>query len=130
MSHGVPSIGSELEDDLGDDDDDDDDDGMLEDGLVDTGLNLMRTFNEHLDNNISLIRNFLDGLEYQRQFGDHRMLETLERNGAGFFRLARNCLDCECRQNSSRASSPTTWEQATANAMYYRTRPRSADRDT
>ena len=125
--HGVLNIGSELEEDLGDDDDDD---GVLEDGLVDTGLNSMRTFNEHLDDNISLIRNFLDGLEYQRQFGDHCMLETLERNGAGFFHLARNCLDREHRQNSSRASSPTMWEQATANAMYYWTRPRSADQDT
>ena len=125
--HGVLNIGSELEEDLGDDDDDD---GVLEDGLVDTGLNSMRTFNERLDDNISLIRNFLDGLEYQQQFGDHCMLETLERNGAGFFHLARNCLDRERRQNSSRASSPTMWEQATANAMYYRTRPRSADQDT
>ena len=60
--HGVLNIGSELEEDLGDDDDDD---GVLEDGLVDTGLNSMHTFNERLDDNISLIRNFLDGLEYQ-----------------------------------------------------------------
>ena len=126
LLHGVPNIGSELDDDLGDDDDD----GVLEDGLVDTGLNSMRTFNERLDDDISLIRNFLDGLEYQRQFGDHRMLESLERNGAGFFRLARNCLDRERRLNSSRASSPTTWEHATANALYYRARPRSADKDT
>ena len=62
--HGVLNIGSELEEDLGDDDDDDDD-GVLEDGLVDIGLNLTCTFNKRLDNNISLIRNFLDGLEYQ-----------------------------------------------------------------
>ena len=59
--HGVLNIGSELEEDLGDDDDD----GVLEDGLVDTGLNLMHTFNKRLDDDISLIRNFLDGLEYQ-----------------------------------------------------------------
>ena len=58
------------------------------------------------------------------------MLETLERNGAGFFHLARNCLDRERHQNLSRASSPMMWEQATANAMYYRTHPRSADQDT
>ena len=60
--HDVLNIGSELEEDLGDDDDDG---GVLEDGLVDTGLNSMHTFNERLDDNISLIRNFLDGLEYQ-----------------------------------------------------------------
>ena len=58
------------------------------------------------------------------------MLETLERNGSGFFHLARNCLDCERRQNSSQASLLTMWEQATANAMYYWTHPRSADQDT
>ena len=58
------------------------------------------------------------------------MLETLECNGAGFFHLARNCLDRERCQNSSRASSPMMWEQATANVMYYWTRPRSADQDT
>ena len=57
--HGVLNIGSELEEDLGDDD------GVLEDGLVDTGLNSMCTFNKCLDDDISLIRNFLDGLEYQ-----------------------------------------------------------------
>ena len=61
--HGVLNIGSELEEDLGDDDDDDD--GVLEDGPVDTGLNSMCTFNERLDDDISLIRNFLDGLECQ-----------------------------------------------------------------
>ena len=124
---GVPNSSEGLEDDQADDEDDD---RVWEDGLVDTGLNSMRTFNERLDDDINLIRSFLDGLEYQRRFGDLRMLESLERNGAGFFRLARNCLDRERRLNSSRASSPTTWEPATANAMYYRARPRSADRDT
>ena len=60
--HGVLNIGSELEEDLGDDDDDD---GVLEDGLVDIGLNTTCTFNKRIDNNISLIRNCLDGIEYQ-----------------------------------------------------------------
>jgi hypothetical protein len=127
-SHAVPDSGAELL--VEDQDDDDDDDGVLEDRLVDTGLNSTRSFSERLDDDINLIRDFLDGLEYQREFRDHRMLESLERNGAGFFCLARNCLDRERRLNSSRASSPTTWEQTTANTMYYRARPRSADKNT
>jgi hypothetical protein len=111
-------------------DDDDDDDVDDDDGLIDTGGNAMQTFQERLDDDIDLIKDFLNGLEYQRQFGDHRFLDSLERNGAAFFRFARNCLDRERRLNSSRAPSPTTWEQTTANAMFYRSRPRSADRDT
>ena len=117
---GVPNSSEGLEDDQADDEDDD---RVWEDGLVDTGLNSMRTFNERLDDDINLIGSFLDGLEYQQRFGDLRMLESLERNGAGFFRLARNCLDREHHLNSSRALLPTTWEPATANAMYYRARP-------
>ena len=124
---GVPNSSEGLEDDQADDEDDD---RVWEDGLVDTGLNSMPTFNERLDDDINLIGSFLDGLEYQRRFGDVRMLESLERNGAGFFRLAGNCLDRERRLNSSRASSPTMWEPATANTMYYRACPRLADRDT
>jgi hypothetical protein len=121
LSHGITNSSTELEDDGGDDEGDDsdneDDDGVLEDRLVDTYLNSMHTFNEHLDNDISLIRNFLNGLEYQRQFGDHHMLESLGCNGARFFCLMRNFLDHECHLDSSQASSPTTWEYTTANAM-------------
>jgi hypothetical protein len=118
--------------DNGEDGGSDEEDGAVEGDLVDTlaGVESMRTFQERFDDNISLIRNFLDGLEYQRQFRDLRMLESLERNGSGFLRLARNCLERERRQNSTRAASPSTWEHETANAMYYRARPRPADRDT
>jgi len=37
-------------------------------------------------------RDFLDGLEYQLQFKDERMLDMVEREGAGFWQLAQNCL--------------------------------------
>jgi hypothetical protein len=114
------------EEDGGNDNDNDDD----ADGLVDTGHNAMQTFQEHLDNNIDLIKDFLDGLDYQRQFRDHRFLESPECNDASFFRFARNCLSREQRCNSSRAASPTTWERTTANAMFYCSCPQSADRDT
>ncbi|OAX30654.1 hypothetical protein K503DRAFT_704982, partial [Rhizopogon vinicolor AM-OR11-026] len=66
------------------------------------------------------IRNFCDGLEYQIQFNDYRMLTTLDRNGSSFLRLVDSCLS---RENSSRSRSPTTWEKETASAMYYHVRP-------
>ncbi|KAJ6586198.1 hypothetical protein B0H19DRAFT_925748, partial [Mycena capillaripes] len=76
------------------------------------------------------IRDFADGLEYQRQFQDSRMLDTLEREGASFLRLADNCLSRERRVNSTRSTAPSTWERSTSNAMFYRTRPVLSDRDT
>ena len=74
------------------DNDPDLDDHDLDDGLVDTqiGLETRATFRERLDERTRLLREFADGLEYQRQFTNHRMLETLERDGAGLFRLAKN----------------------------------------
>ena len=41
-------------------------------------------FRERFEGNIATIREFCKGLEYQIQFGDQRMLETLEREGALF----------------------------------------------
>jgi hypothetical protein len=88
------------------------------------------TFCECLADRIKTLRDFCDGLKYQIQFEDQRMLATVEREGAGLFRLADNCLSKERRFNSTRAASPTTWERTTTNAMYYRTRPRPSDVDT
>ncbi|KAF7349473.1 SWIM-type domain-containing protein [Mycena sanguinolenta] len=88
------------------------------------------TFDERLTSTLTKIRDFCDGLEYQRQFRDLRVLDTLEREGASFFRLIDNCLSRERRANSSRSAPPTTWERSTANAMFYRTRPNPSDRDT
>jgi hypothetical protein len=98
--------------------------------LVQPGSGSRATFRERLNERIQLLREFADGLEYQRQFTDHQMLETLERDGAGLFRLAKNCLSRERRLNSSRSSSPTTWERTTSNALYYRARPRRGEEDT
>ena len=69
-----------------------------------------------------MIRDFADGLEYQVSYQDRRFLKTLQKEGAGFFRLAENCLSSrEHRFNSSPEASPTTWESSTANMMpFYR----------
>ena len=115
---------------VGDEELEDDD----EDGLVDTESGLAigdrATFRERFTEHIETIRQFCGGLEYQLQFEDHRMLETLEREGASFLRLAQSCLSCERRMNSLRGSSPTTWERETAKAMFYRTRPPRRDVDS
>ncbi|KAJ7444262.1 hypothetical protein B0H11DRAFT_1695726, partial [Mycena galericulata] len=73
------------------------------------------------------LRDFSDGIEYQRQFRDSRMLDVLEREGASFLRLAENCLSRERRVNSTRSAAPSTWERSTLNAMFYRTRPVLSD---
>ena len=98
-----------------------------DDELVDTegrsGAMDKATIKEKMVNYIQIIRDFCDGLEYQVQFQDPRFLKTVEKDGAGFIRLAQNCLSRERRYNSSRAASPTTWERSTSNAMFYRSRP-------
>ena len=103
------------------------DEGEGDDGLVDTEERWVnadkKMYKEKMDNYIRIIREFTDGLEYQGKFQDPRFLTTLEKDGAGFFRLAQNCLSRERRLNSSRASSPRTWEKSTANVLFYRARP-------
>lgn len=105
-----------------------------DDDIVDTGPTLGTdngsTFRERFTDNIATIRDFCDGLEYQLQFGDRRMLETLEREGASFLWLAKSCLSQERQLNTTRGPSPTTWDPTTSRAMFYRTRPRREDSDT
>ncbi|KAJ7774512.1 hypothetical protein DFH07DRAFT_865834 [Mycena maculata] len=89
-----------------------------------------RTFDERLTSHLRKIRDFCDGMEYQHQFQDSHMLDTLEREGAGFFGLIDECLTREHCVNSTRSQAPTTWDPSTANAMFYCTRPVPSDRDT
>ena len=103
------------------------------DDIIDTeGPNVVGglTYGERIEARVVLLRDFADGLEYQLQFGDSRMLDRLEREGTGFFRMAESCLSRECHLNLTRGASPTTWEKATSSALFYGTRPRHADKDT
>jgi hypothetical protein len=104
------------------------------DELIDTALETRRsggeTFRETMRTHIDTMKDFCDGLEYQIQFEDQRFLDTLEREGGRFMRLMQNCLSRERRSNSTRSAKPTTWEQSTANAMFYRTRPVASERHT
>ncbi|KAJ7307825.1 hypothetical protein DFH08DRAFT_975430 [Mycena albidolilacea] len=100
-------------------DSEDEDDG----DLVDTQPDDPRTFVEAMDENIDLIIEFAKGLKFQRQFRDQRMLQTLEREGTSFLRLARACLGKEKRLTSTRDKAPSTWDKSTGTAMFYRARP-------
>lgn len=103
-----------------------------DDDIVDTEIGMFdgRTVCERLSQHIGMLRDFADGLDYQLQFNDHRMLDSLEREGATFIRFARTCLERERRMNSTRGSSPTTWEKGSASTMFYRTRPPRRDCNT
>jgi hypothetical protein len=112
----------------GDEDEDEDEDG---DNLVDTevasGVGSRGTFRERAIEDIQMLRDFCNGLEYQLQFDDHRMFQTMEREGATFMRFAKSCLSRERRLNSARGSTPSTWDRSTASAMFYRARPARRD---
>jgi hypothetical protein len=123
VSHGTGAGGDESHADTAaeaspDSEDEDEDD------IVDTQADDdRRTFVEAMDENIELILEFAKGLKFQRQFRDQRMLQTLERDGAAFLRLARACLGKEKRLRSTRGKAPSTWDKSTSTAMFYRARP-------
>jgi len=53
------------------------------------------TFEGAMNANVDLIAEFAQDLRYQVQFRDQRMLNALEREGSGFLRLARACMEKE-----------------------------------
>jgi hypothetical protein len=118
MPNMQPGLGDDCDEDSGSDDDD----------LVDTGAK--GTFKERLDNHLQVLRDFCDILEHQKQFNDHRMLATVERDGAGLLRLARNCIDIEKHSNSSRSATPMTSDRLKTNTTFFRVRPRRSERQT
>jgi hypothetical protein len=104
----------------------------LDDGIVDTenGMFDSRSVQKRMSQHINMLRDFADGLQYQLQFNDRQMLDSLEREGATFMRFAQTCLDRERHTNLTRGSSPITWEQETASAMFYQMRPPHRDNNT
>lgn len=54
-------------------------------------------YHTRMHTHIRNLRTFCDGLEFQLQFNDYRMLETLEREGAGFLDFVGDCLKKEGR---------------------------------
>ncbi|KAK7439562.1 hypothetical protein VKT23_017491 [Stygiomarasmius scandens] len=91
-------------------DSDDDSDGLVDAGEADS-VNMF-TYEQRMRGHIWTIREFCDGLEYQIQFCDARMLDNLERAAARFLRLANDCLSVEKRDNTNRGHRIGTWDQA------------------
>ena len=83
-----------------------DDELDMTDSLINTETNNNSTehltIHEHLLKHIHLLQDFCNGLKYQLQFNDARMLQVVEREGAGMLRLAENCLNRERRLNTTR----------------------------
>lgn len=103
--------------------DSDDEDKFDVSGALEMAQGAGLTFEEAINEDIDLLSEFLQGLRYQIQFCDQRVLNILEREGAGLFRLARACLHKEKKLKSRRGGeTPSTWEKSTINALFYRTR--------
>ncbi|KAF8157931.1 hypothetical protein B0H34DRAFT_749244 [Crassisporium funariophilum] len=88
------------------------------------------TFDKSMKEKINILRDFLGGLEYQIQFCDGRMLQALEREGAGLLRMAKVCLSKERRMQSTQGETPSTWEQSTSSGMFYHSRAAHSDSNT
>nr|GAT46378.1 predicted protein [Mycena chlorophos] len=88
------------------------------------------TFEAEFDAEIERLERFTEGLKYQRQFRDRRMLDMVQKKGSSFLRLAQACLSKEAAAQDNRREMPRTWDAQMADAMYYRPRPRDADRNT
>lgn len=54
-------------------------------------------YHQRMRAHITNIREFCNGLEYQLQFDDYRMLDVLEREGGAFLHLVQDCLKKEGR---------------------------------
>jgi hypothetical protein len=90
-------------------------DDELEDNVGEEQLGGM-TFEEAINDDIEVITEFLAGLHFQIQFRDQRMLNTLEREGAGFLKFARACWSKEKTKRGG--GQPSTWEKSTITAMF------------
>ncbi|CAA7267460.1 unnamed protein product [Cyclocybe aegerita] len=58
---------------------------------------LPEIYHQRMQTHIRNLRDFCDGLEYNLQFNDYRMLDTLEREGGPFLNLVADCLRKEGR---------------------------------
>ncbi|KAJ3782228.1 hypothetical protein GGU10DRAFT_275997, partial [Lentinula aff. detonsa] len=96
----------------------------------DVALNIGSTFKEQMEDLTRDLHSFADGLAYQIQFRDNRMLSAVLRHGGSFLRMMEACLEKEKRHNMNRGAPLATWDSGSASAMYYRTRPRRGEEGT
>jgi len=78
-------------------------------------------YHDRMHAHIKNLREFCDGLEYQLQFNDYRMLNVLEREGGSFLNLVEDCLRKEgrllCVERSVSSHSGT--QQDTDNQQHH-----------
>ncbi|KAF7305187.1 SWIM-type domain-containing protein [Mycena kentingensis (nom. inval.)] len=85
-------------------------------------------FDKGLDARIDQLEHAIAMMRHQKQFKDPRLLAALNRNGASLFRFLEACEKKEQRATNNRGAPVRTWENG--DAMFYRPRPRVADRNT
>ena len=103
---------SEKSDKEGSNDEDDEGEDDAVDTMAGKDINNGGAFHECFEGNIMTIQEFWKGLEYQIQFGDQWMLETLECEGLpSFLWMAKGCLEREKCINSARGPAPMVWEK-------------------
>ncbi|KAI6046245.1 hypothetical protein EDC04DRAFT_2887933 [Pisolithus marmoratus] len=90
----VARRGSIGEREMSEGEEDEEPDGNMVDTVAAVKMD-QRTFKERFSHLITNLQDFTSGLEYQIQFGDHQMLNTVEHEGASFIWLMENCLDRE-----------------------------------
>ncbi|KAJ3819898.1 hypothetical protein F5880DRAFT_1031187 [Lentinula raphanica] len=116
-------------DDEGEDEDSEDE--CEDEGTLDVDSSSRNgTYQERMAKLIQDLHNFADGLSYQMQFRDERVLDSIDRNGRGFLRMMDSCLEKERRQNTNAGAPLGTWDASSALSMYYRSRPRRGEEDT
>ena len=76
-------------------------------------------YDERLSARISDLRNFINILEYQQQFGDPRFLDVVDREGAAFFRLLDSARGVKMRKTRHEQQLQRPGEPPTQTPCFY-----------
>ncbi|KAJ3991775.1 hypothetical protein F5050DRAFT_1864500 [Lentinula boryana] len=125
-----PQVDEEEDDEKSDRDDEEEEEDREEEECDDVAIISHLTHEEEMKNLIQDLHSFADGLDYQIQFRDNRMLATVFCYGGSFLRMMEACLEKERRHNLNQGPPIATWDSGTASAMYYRTRPHCSEEGT
>ncbi|KAJ3985287.1 hypothetical protein F5890DRAFT_1409822 [Lentinula detonsa] len=99
--------------------------GEEDEEIVDIGMGAQgqQIFDETIDDKCTLLLDFVNAVQYQKQFKDHRFLHAFLQEGAGMLQMAKRCLDRERQYNSTRSQNPRTWDAGTSSVMFFKARP-------
>ncbi|KAH8809504.1 hypothetical protein DL96DRAFT_1717031 [Flagelloscypha sp. PMI_526] len=82
---------------------------------------------QHMQQRIAEMEKFLPILRHQVQFGDERVLESIEREGGSMFRFMEQVQDFQRRVDSTRVQGPRTWEAGASKTMFWKPMPTAGD---